>query len=39
MTDYYFTENPNAEHAEETWTFELKKNFFTFTTDKVLHNC
>ncbi|GEP19114.1 class I SAM-dependent methyltransferase [Pediococcus argentinicus] len=33
MTEYYFTEDPNAEHAERTWDATILKNIFTFTSD------
>lgn len=33
MTDYYYTKNPEVEHAEKNWTFELRGFNFKFTTD------
>ncbi|WP_436667556.1 class I SAM-dependent methyltransferase [Latilactobacillus sakei] len=33
MTDYYYSKNPEVEHAEKNWTFELRGFNFKFTTD------
>ena len=33
MTDYYFTKNPNTEHDEHTFDFELLNNDIYFTAD------
>lgn len=33
MTDYYYSKNPEVEHAEKNWTFEIRGFNFKFTTD------
>ncbi|USG07367.1 16S rRNA methyltransferase [Latilactobacillus sakei] len=33
MTDYYYSKNPEVEHTEKNWTFELRGFNFKFTTD------
>lgn len=33
MTDYYYSKNPEVEHAEKNWMFELRGFNFKFTTD------
>ena len=33
MTDYYYSKNPEVEHDEKNWTFELRGFNFKFTTD------
>lgn len=33
MTDYYYSKNPEVEHAEKNWTFELRGFNFKFMTD------
>lgn len=33
MTDYYYSKNPEVEHAEKDWSFELRGFNFKFTTD------
>jgi 16S rRNA (guanine1207-N2)-methyltransferase len=34
MTDYYFTENPNAEHDEKHWSYELLGHKLNFISDR-----
>ncbi|KRN94499.1 16S RNA methylase [Pediococcus stilesii] len=34
MTDYYFTENPNAEHAEKHWSYQLLGHELNFISDR-----
>ncbi|UQS87006.1 class I SAM-dependent methyltransferase [Nicoliella spurrieriana] len=33
MTEYYYTPNPDVEHAKQNWNFELLGNQLTFATD------
>jgi len=33
MTNYYYSSNPDVEHKEKKWNFELLGNNIHFTTD------
>lgn len=33
MENYYYSKNPNVEHDEKYWNFELLGHEFTFVTD------
>lgn len=34
VSEHYFSESPKSKHAPRTWTYQLRGNIFTFTSDE-----